>query len=223
MNICRICGSNEISEFSIKNRNYIHCKICGSVCTDSNSFENKEKQKLRYEKHNNSLRDEGYRNFLESFIKPILQELTYLEINKILDYGSGPEPELCRLLMQYALEGTILEESCDIRGWDPFFAPDTDFFKEGADLVTCLEVAEHFENPREDMKKMADCCRPDGYVAVGTMLLPGISEFKNWWYRSDFTHVAFYTLDGLRFCAEKAGLEFIKAVNERVFLFKRKV
>lgn len=228
---------------------------CRSIFLDTECFESIEAQKKRYEMHNNSLEDEGYRTFLEGFIKPVLQEVlsaqkenkdcerkekpykgeSSLWSGKILDYGSGPEPALCGLMQRYAHKNEYLSEHCEIRGWDPFFAPDTPFYEDGADLITCLEVAEHFETPLEDMKKLASKCRPGGYVAVGTMLLPYEKEmseydekkawdtFKKWWYRSDSTHVAFYTMEGLKCCAEKSGLTFMKAVTDRAFLFRKEL
>lgn len=219
-------------EFEIKKRLYQECRCCKSIATVKESFETKDSQKRRYEQHHNSLSDDGYRAFLENFIQPVLKEINHIHCEKIIDYGSGPEPALCELLRIYANEGTVLPALCEIRGWDPFFAPDTPFFETGADLATCLEVAEHFEKPLEDMKKLACAVHSGGYVAIGTMLIPegcfsecdGVAPdaFKKWWYRSDSTHVAFYTLEGLIRCAENAGLEFIKAVTDRAFLFRKR-
>lgn len=228
---CRICDDKNVLTFSMKTKTYVQCRMCGSICTDESCFENEESQRARYEKHHNTLSDAGYRTFLEQFIQPVLKEVTDMsvslhtkaEIVRILDYGSGPEPALCELLKEYARSGFVLQSTCEIRGWDPFFAPDTAFFEEGADLVTCLEVAEHFEHPREDMKKLASACKSGGYVAIGTMLNPGeIEAFKSWWYRSDITHVAFYSLEGLIRCAENAGLSYVKALTDRTFLFRKK-
>ncbi len=239
---CPVCGEGNTELFSLKARQYLECTGCGSICLSSDCYVSIEGQRKRYEQHNNSLSDDGYRTFLENFINPVLKELTCNELpggaqhlRSILDYGSGPEPALCLLLKKYASEGTILKNSCDIRGWDPFFAPDTSFFENGADLVTCLEVAEHFETPLADMKKLAGACTPGGYVAIGTMLLKTMTDienpenvksdrefFKNWWYRSDSTHVSFYTLEGLKRCSESAGLTFVKSVTDRAFLFRKK-
>lgn len=236
---CRVCNVDEIEILKIKTREYYLCKECGSICLSEKSFISREEQKDRYEKHHNSLSDAGYRSFLEAFINPVLDEIgNYIdEINfkpeKILDYGSGPEPALCELMRQYAAKGDLLPDSCEIRGWDPFFAPEVQFFESGADLVTCLEVAEHFETPLEDMKKLAHTVKAGGYAAIGTMLLPENCDcrkygniencFKNWWYRSDSTHTTFYTLEGLKECASYAGLDFKKAVSDRAFLFKKRV
>ena len=186
-----------------------------------------EKQKERYLKHNNTIENEGYVSFLESFIKPVLSFVQIdcddcIVITRILDYGSGPEPVLVRLLERYKKEGVLLRD-CEVRGWDPFFAPDTPFFEDGADIVTCLEVAEHFETPLEDFAKLASCIRDGGFLAIGTMLVPsgGVEAFKGWWYRSDATHTSFYTEEALRQVAAKNGLVWVKALSDRTFLFRR--
>ncbi len=186
------------------------------------SYLEPEKQKERYLKHNNTIENEGYVRFLKSFIDPVLEYVAARRILSVLDYGSGPEPVLVELLEAYKKEGR-LNETCEVRGWDPFFAPETPFFEGGADLVTCLEVAEHFESPEKDFAKLSSCVKPGGYVAVGTMLLPegGKEAFKNWWYRSDATHVSFFTEKAIRAVAAKNGLEWLSSLNDRTFLFRK--
>lgn len=232
MESCRICDGTETHIIQLKKKKYIECHACGGICTARECLTSLNEQKNRYEQHHNSLSDDGYRAFLESFIKPVLSFLkekhNNLEGLRILDYGSGPEPALCELLSRYSHEGMLLEHNTEIRGWDPFFAPETKFYEDGADLVTCLEVAEHFENPLVDMMKLSNACRKGGYAAIGTMILPEPDEerndfFKNWWYRSDATHVAFYTLKSLFLCAGKCGLSFEKAVTDRAFVFRKTV
>ena len=182
-------------------------------------------QKKRYLKHNNTIQNKGYVDFLKSFIEPVLKYAgNYYKtgIRKILDYGSGPEPVLVELLEAYRKEG-MLPKDCEVRGWDPFFASETQFFEGGADLVTCLEVAEHFESPDEDFSKLSSCVKSGGILAVGTMLAPpgGEDAFKNWWYRSDATHVSFYTEKALSAVARRHGLSFSERLSDRIFVFKK--
>lgn len=188
------------------------------------SYLSLELQKERYLKHNNSLENDGYVQFLRSFIEPVLNSLPSKgkRLESILDYGSGPEPVLISILEAYRKEGR-LDSACCIRGWDPFFSPDTAFFEDGADLVTCLEVAEHFEEPDKDFCKLASAIKKGGYLAVGTMLLPsgGRDAFKAWWYRSDATHVSFYTQKSLRIVTERYGLEWIATISDRAFLLRK--
>ena len=224
---CVFCGGDRGISFSVKDKDYYRCSECDGVFMAPKSRLSPEKQKERYLKHNNTLENEGYVSFLESFIKPVL---SFVQVNcdecggitSILDYGSGPEPVLVELLKNYRNKG-ILSRDCEIRGWDPFFASDTPLFEGGADLVTCLEVAEHFESPDEDFSKLSSSVKDGGFLAVGTMLLPqgGEEAFKNWWYRSDATHVSFYSEEAMRRVAAKNGLVWVTALNDRTFLFRR--
>ncbi len=216
---CVFCDSSDCKDFSIKSRLYHYCGCCGGWFLDPSGFLDEAGQKERYLMHHNSIEDEGYKSFLLSFINPVLDFFTETkgkDPERIIDYGSGPSPELCRLLK------TLLP-GCPAEGWDPFFAPDDSVFENPAELVTCLEVAEHFEKPLEDMKKLSSVCASGGIVAVGTMLNPGpdVEAFRKWWYRSDSTHVSFYSLDALKKCAGKVGLTYIKSLTDRAFVFQK--
>lgn len=216
---CVFCESSDCKDLSLKKGFYHFCRSCGGWFLDSSCFLDEAGQKERYLMHHNSIEDAGYKDFLLSFIKPVLDffaEKKGRNPELIVDYGSGPSPELCRLL-------SIILPDCNTKGWDPFFAPDSAALEQPAELVTCLEVAEHFEKPLEDMKKLASVCASGGIVAIGTMLNPGADEeaFRNWWYRSDSTHVSFYSLESLKKCAEKAGLTFLGSLTDRAFVFQK--
>ena len=219
---CVFCGGDSCESFSVKETGYFRCADCGGIFMSPESRLMPEKQKERYLKHNNTMTNKGYVEFLEKFIEPVLEYDDTWKTHRIMDYGSGPEPVLVWLLERYKKEGR-LGADCEVRGWDPFFAPDVPFFEGGADLVTCLEVAEHFEDPVADFAKLSSCARTGGFVAVGTMLLPsgGLEAFKGWWYRSDATHVSFYTEEALRRVAAKTGLVWEARLNDRTFLFRK--
>ncbi|MDR1748274.1 MAG: class I SAM-dependent methyltransferase [Spirochaetaceae bacterium] len=194
------------------------CGRCGGVFLAPSFRLDAWGQRKRYELHRNDPSDEGYRSFLLRFIEPVLACLPELP-RRVLDFGCGPLTGKTPALV------TLLEEQlpeAEIRGWDPFFAPDTSLFAEGADLVMCLEVAEHFESPREGFASLAAACRPGGRAAVGTMTVPEDPEaFDSWWYKDDPTHVSLYSVSALEYAAVSAGLVFERAVSERVFLFFR--
>lgn len=242
-NKCVFCLKDNVSQFFLKNTGYGHCTECGGYFLLPEFRLTPDEQKKRYLKHNNTMQNEGYVDFLQSFIDPVLEFYKEAEhpadsgklsvnnsdniLTRILDYGSGPEPVLVELLETYRKEGELFRKfgikECEIRGWDPFFAPEAQFFEGGADLVTCLEVAEHFESPDEDFAKLSSCVKPEGILAVGTMLAPpgGEEAFKNWWYRSDATHVSFYTENSLRSVASRHGLSFASRLSDRIFVFKK--
>lgn len=182
--------------------------------------------------------------------KGFLQDKTYFAQKHICDYGSGPRPVLVELLhvvscMQRGGKGQkkeyfsqlpsdvlsygemlartlpLLPDKSCIKGWDPFFNHSEKTEKN--DLVVCLEVAEHFENPREEFIALADSCNGGGVIAVGTLPLPenmAVPEgFKTWWYKDDRTHVAFYTEKAAIACGKAAGLEYLGMASSRIFMF----
>lgn len=217
-------------------RCFMHCtglNGCGGFFLRPEYFLPPEAQKERYLLHNNNLSDEGYRSFLKKFADTALlhiRELLGRPPRTIFDYGCG-NGALIELLTSYTCGtcGGLFAENTEIRGWDPFFAPDVPLFEEGADAVLCLEVAEHFENPHEGFAGLARACRAGGYAAVQTLFAPEINSeagtdtgtgaetaeaaFRSWWYKEDTTHVSFYTEKALKACAERAGFVYCGTYN----------
>lgn len=202
-------------------RLYWLCGTCGGIFLDPKSRLTADDEKKRYTMHENTLDEPGYRRHLEQFLSYVLK-FAGSSVSTVFDYGSGPEPCLARLL---ELQGFT------VRYRDPFFCPDTPAFEGGADLVTCLEVAEHFAEPRRDFALMAECLREGGFLAVGTHLLTsGIATrdsrsvwefFLPWWYRQDSTHISFYTEEALRRSAAGAGLEWLGPAGKQIWMFKK--
>ncbi len=214
---CRVCRTSRTKRLVIGNKIYHHCLQCGSICLDPSLFPSAEEERKRYSLHHNDLRDLGYRSYLEGFIDPVL---TYVrgqtkQVSTFFDYGCGPAPSLA------AIAG---ERGLTARGWDPFFAPDIERFAEGADLVACHEVAEHFFDPFAEFKRLVASVKSGGYLAIATQTLPAEYDtafFESWWYRQDITHVSFFTLQGLIALGESAGLRWIGQIGERAFVFEK--
>ena len=214
-NSCVFCLETAVIEKNIGDKKYSQCTLCNGVFVNREFLPDVDAEKRRYELHQNTLEDTGYRTYLESFINIFS---SFPDIHTIFDYGCGPFPALVQLLNDHGY---------DARGWDPFFAPDTERYENGADLVTCLEVAEHFFNPRKDFALISNCIRSDGYLVLGTHPLPQLSEqniwnyFNSWWYRQDTTHVSFYTEKSLECVAASAGLTLINHTEANIFIFKK--
>lgn len=224
---CTFCGNDNVYAILDKKNTYWRCNNCEGVFLDSKCFLSPIEQKKRYNLHNNDCTDNGYTTFLKSFIQPVLKNI-HKPLLRILDYGCGPcnQSGISNLnKVIYECEKTdkqIISENTELVEWDPFFANDVEVLKFPADLVCCLEVAEHFENPEKDFTGLAKSCKEGGIVAIGTMLVPKTDEdFKKWWYKNDSTHVSFYSLKSLKECGKKTGLSFIGSVTPRCFLFKK--
>jgi pseudouridine kinase len=238
--ICNFCRAGTTEQFQA-GRTYWICPVCGGISCEPADFLPPEKQRERYLYHHNSTGDAGYYSFLKSFADPVLEFYATEEgrnPDRILDYGSGPFPALIQVFEHHFPDGQV-----QIRGWDPFFSPEIPRFEKEADsgcmdtstvdLVTCLEVAEHFENPDEGFAGIASWCRSGGYAAIGTMLLPDdyvtrlpdtsklMNFFIAWWYRTDSTHVSFYSLPAVIACAQRNGFVFVKQITERLCLFRK--
>lgn len=229
MKKCAFCGSISCRSGIAGDRQYHACASCGGIFLDRSLLLAPENERQRYLLHENTLENNSYREYLGHFIDAIMNFPAISKVNsknwKIFDYGSGPEPSLVKLLR---------EKGFDARGWDPYFASDTEAFPEGADLVTCLEVVEHFANPREDFALAAAYLRFGGFFAIGTHLLDdgflndtpdcgsALSErFISWWYRQDPTHISFYSRKALCLVAKEAGLSWIGTAAPHVYLFRK--
>ncbi len=231
---CPFCNNDSFIEENIQNKRYLQCVPsnsnvgCGGFFLYPDFFAQLNEQKERYMLHTNSLgaksETNGYRKYLEKFLATVLDyEKTKVlngEVRRLFDYGSGPSPALVELLGEYSRDLAFVNE-VEIKHWDPFFYPEGDFFSNGADIVFCLEVIEHFENPIEGFQGLARACSYGGLVAVKTMIAPSTFEqFAKWWYKDDFTHVSFYTNESVEHCARRVGLIFEKELDGVLFLRK---
>ncbi len=221
-NSCPICKLPSQDSWHDKKREYFRCEKCESIFVNPEDFLSQENQIKRYQLHKNTLEDCGYRQFIETFAKNSLLYTKEMqkEPHTIIDYGSGPEPALMHVLEEFK-KTDLLEHSVTIKGWDPYFNNNQTLEKNYADLVLCLEVAEHFENPLEGFAGLSNCCKSGGIVVVNTMLAKNNwDEFKKWWYKEDSTHVSFYSTKGLEICGEKVGLKYQKSIKNMHFYSK---
>jgi len=226
-NLCVFCGADSSERIEVDSYRYWACPVCGGIALDRAQCLSPDAERDRYTLHENTLANEGYRRYLEGFLDaalafPDIKRAGACSSWKLFDYGSGPEPALVSLMRARGFEA---------RGWDPYFAPETERFSDGADLVTCLEVAEHFRDPVRDFALLSECARSGGFLAVGTRLLDGLhgdgpahaqhEAFASWWYRQDRTHISFYAIKTLSLVAERAGLSVIGQAAPNVIILRK--
>lgn len=179
---CSLCGAAAIDYHRDKTRNYYQCTHCDLVFVLPEDFLSTEDEKSRYDLHQNSPHDTGYRQFLARMRDPMVQRLTPGSLG--LDIGSGPGPTLSTMFK---------EEGYPMALYDPFYAPDASVLNKQYEFVTATEVVEHLRTPKESLYTMWNCVKPGGIFGIMTKLVIDKDAFANWHYKNDDTHICFFS------------------------------
>lgn len=199
---CKICF-NETSELLINDSIYYKCENCEYIFL--NKFADSKTEKERYELHNNTLENQGYVNMFERFISNVPIS------GKVLDFGSGPVPVLATLLKR---------KGVDVDIYDIYFAKDESYKQKKYDTILATEVFEHLKDPLGVISELLFSLNSNGILAVMTGFIP--TDFVNWRYRKDFTHIGFFTHKTMQFLANKYNLEIIKMNEKNLCVFRKK-
>jgi len=213
-NDCILCNNSSVFplEFikkykKLANRSYIRCPECDLIFVPKACHLSQTEEEARYKLHHNTISNEGYVN---SFNEIILQVRKYCPgVNSVLDYGCGPGPVLAELLKRNGFE-------CDV--YDPIFSPV--FPSCSYDLVISTEVFEHFRDVRIELERVFSLIRPGGFLAVMTLLHDPISNFENWWYHSDPTHISFFSMKTFDWISERNGFNIIFTNNKNLIIME---
>lgn len=209
---CMICQSNvqEVVDHQL-DTTFFHCPVCEFVYQEPASHVNKEKEKEQYDFHENSFENEGYVNYLRTFLKTHVLPLNKTGI--ALDFGSGPGPVLYELMKEYFDQ---------VYHYDPFYHPSEDFKKHTYDVVTSTEVVEHFTDPIKEFTRLKELLKDDGYLVVMTNFRTmDMDQFLHWWYRRDTTHISFYHVKTFEKIADKIGFKIVSQNEKNVIILKR--
>jgi hypothetical protein len=205
---CKIC---ERENHPLKNNqtsiHYHYCKHCDLISKDDALYLPKELEKKRYDTHNNS--DESYQKYftrlINDFIKP-------LDIQTILDFGSGPYPMLYHLL----------KDQYNLNHYDPIYHNDLRYQDQKYDLIVLSEVLEHMYNPRVELTRLIGLLHKNGYLLIQTQFRTmSVEDFFSWWYTRDETHVSFYNMKTFEVIKDIFHLEIIKTNQKDIILLKK--
>ncbi len=141
-------------------------------------------EKARYDLHQNSPDDPGYRRFLNRFVQPMNALLG--PNSSGLDFGCGPGPTLYLLFEALGHQVT---------NYDPFYAADKSVFDSTYDFICLTEVIEHLHQPAQELERLWRCLKPLGVMGIMTKRVIDIDSFANWHYKNDKTHVSFFHED----------------------------
>ena len=208
---CILCGSTAAFPLDFAKpakRIFLHCPQCDLIFVPENHHLSPDQEVSRYKMHRNTLSNEGY---LSMFLEKIAMLHQYCpHVKSVLDYGCGPTPVLAELLKR---EGF----SCDI--YDPFFFP---VVPEGSyDLVISTEVFEHLRDIRHELHKICRLIKHGGYLAIMTSFHDVVSDFENWWYGGDPTHICFFGSNTFDWLAKEFGFGITYMDNKNFIILKK--
>ena len=188
-------------------RSYYQCSRCRLVFVPDSYYPTEQTARERYEKHNNSLENRGYLDFLGTVVDPLSARLP--EGARGLDFGSGPVPAVSFLLR---------EKGYPVEIYDLFFADNRRLLEVTYDFLICVETVEHFFYPAKEWRLLTQLVRPGGWIAIKTEPLLDETDFATWHYKTDITHVCFYSPPTLRWLANTYHLRLdYESVSVTIF------
>jgi len=189
---CPLCGAASAPFFRDGGRDYRRCGACALTFVPASQHAAEDRERARYAEHRNSPDDRGYRDFLDRLLAPLAAVLPAGAEG--LDFGCGPGPAAATIMRARGFAMT---------DYDPFFAPDPAALARSYDFVVSTEVLEHLRRPGETLAMIDGLLRRGGVLGAMTGVLEDDAAFAGWWYRKDFTHIAFYRPETLDWIARR--------------------
>lgn len=207
---CPLCEKTSPEVFQHINQRYYICPQCDLTFVNRLDLVDDQEEKFRYEMHDNSIRSEGYLNFLYRLINPIKRFIPNKDVNG-LDFGSGPYPMLLELLFEEGYKNFV--------GFDPFFKNDCSVWDKKYDVITACEVLEHVDELKMAIENLLNHLKVGGLLVVSSGISP--DDRKNWHYIIDPTHISMFSMKTIEFVSEKYHLAF-EVLGKDLFIFWKK-
>lgn len=180
---CPLCQSSETTSAGTDHqREYYHCGNCDLRSVPSRFFVGPEDEKERYALHDNTPGNDDYITYLESVAADI-QKIDIAE-PAMLDFGCGENAVLTDILVK---------KGYDCNAYDPLYEIGIDTLDHKYDIIILCEVLEHMREPARAMDMIKNLLNKNGALYLKTQLVTAESEFLDWWYKEDLTHINFYS------------------------------
>ncbi|QEN06095.1 methyltransferase domain-containing protein [Thiospirochaeta perfilievii] len=211
--ICPLCNSLEVKFYlKDKKREYLICNSCELIYVPKSYHLTSVEERSRYVKHDNSIDDPSYLNFLSRIVGPLLSNITNIDSSEGLDFGCGPGPVLKKILEKSNL---VLEE------YDLYFKNDKELLKRNWDFIVSTEVVEHLIKPGEVLIDLWKIINEKGFLAIMTRLYDGVENFNAWYYKGDPTHICFFSKNTFNYLAQLFNCE-IQFFDKDIIILKKK-
>lgn len=196
--MCPMCHSSGSKPLSIENKTYWVCPGCGLHYLDPGHRLAPAEERERYLLHEPG--DEGYARFVSPLLERIAEFTPPGPEVRGLDFGAGQAP---------VLSVWLRERGYDMSIYDPYFFPEA--VQPPFDFIVACEVAEHLYDPPAELRRLKSWLRPGGHLYLMTSILKPTTDFANWYYRRDPTHVVFYTPQTIDWIAQNLGFQKVGA------------
>ncbi|SFZ98148.1 Methyltransferase-related protein [hydrothermal vent metagenome] len=191
---------------------YYHCKDCEYIFKHPSLYKDIEDQKERYDLHDNSAMNDGYRAYFQRFIDFMLP---LVENSKdALDFGCGESSLLASMLEEEGI-------ACDY--YDPIYHPNGLEDTKKYDLIVSTEVFEHLQNPKKIFEMLLKRLNVGGYLAIQTEFHTNeISSFLNWYYIKDPTHIVFFRAHTFEVLSSLYNCKVVDDNGKNMIVIKKK-
>ena len=211
---CPLCkkegGHNHF--FTDKFRPYYRCDRCSLIFVPAPWHVTEDREKARYDQHNNDPGDQRYRDFLGRII-PFIEDHLPPGAVRGLDFGCGPGPVLGEMLT---------EKGFDISLYDLYFRDDKSVLTgRNYDFIVSTEVFEHLIDPPRMAEQLFQILEPKGVLALMTRFYEESITFKTWFYKDDETHICFFTKESFLWWGENRGLDVHFRDKDMVIIKRR--
>lgn len=187
---------------------YILDETTNLVQKHAKHYVSESEELKRYDTHHNTLEDNRYIKYFNTIISQFIEP--NLKAGTILDFGSGQAKILAYLMTDKP-----------VFSYDLFYFPETNLLKVKYDNIVLIETVEHFQDPLHYFKLLTSMLNQHGRLIIQTLFKPDLSEFGDWWYVRDNTHVSFYDLKVFKYLATKLNLEIIYTNNKNEIVLKK--
>ncbi|RFN57758.1 class I SAM-dependent methyltransferase [Marixanthomonas ophiurae] len=206
--ICPLCKLNDnIKYYNGKEGLFYRCNTCDLVYKASTHYPSQKNEKERYLTHNNDITDIGYQNFVSPIVNAVATDFSTNALG--LDFGAGTGPVITKMLSDKGYSLTL---------YDTFFHPDREVLKLPYDYIVCCEVMEHFHNPDKEFLLLKSLLKPNGKLYCMTDLFSIKTNFENWHYKNDKTHVVFYSETTLKWIQQSFNFTDVE-IDGRLIVF----
>lgn len=209
--ICPLCHHEKTDLYEkVQDRTYYQCEICSLVFVPRIELITFLQEKERYENHQNSEDNIDYLRYLEAIAEKISSKVPKGSVG--LDFGCGRS-----LLM----EKILIQHGFSVSSYDLFFHPNQTALEKKYDFILLSEVIEHLRDPYEELRKINGLLKKNGSLIIKTKLLTKeITDFKNWFYRRDITHIQFFSESSFLKLGHLFQFNKYEEMGEDLFLFR---